>query len=372
MINVNDLVFYGYPGIIRFAASVAIISGILTLTTIAIIFLNRVFKKRRQKIQKIADEAILEALGERIFVYDSVTDISEKELSKTLSMLDVLKNKNKIFRKSMVRLLVYFQTNLTGSVGRIMNATYSRLKLREFSLKKLRSPLWFLKTQGLTEVQRMKDVMSLLEVYKLVNDPNQDVRVAAYIALFRLRARDCFEVLSKEKEILSEWQQMMLEEGILNTTGLNVPSFKFLLRSDNRSLILLSIKLIVDYRQLDAVPDLLSVLEDHDDTLRLHIIEALGMLNAEEAESMLRDRYSREPVKNKAAILFSLGSISSGESVQFIWEKFIGAEDFLIMKSAAAAITSYPQVVADDLSDDLREEDTIQRGLLNHFAEALG
>ncbi|RYE38819.1 MAG: hypothetical protein EOP48_26540 [Sphingobacteriales bacterium] len=271
----------------------------------------------------------------------------------------------------MVRLLVYFQTNLTGSVGRIMNATYSRLKLREFSLKKLRSPLWFLKTQGLTEVQRMKDVMSLLEVYKLVNDRNQDVRVAAYIALFRLRARDCFEVISKEKEELSEWQQMMLEEGILNTIGLNIPSFKTFLRSDNRSLVLLSIKLIVDYRQLDAIPDLMAGLEGHDDTIRLQIIDALGALNAEEAEPTLRDRYPLEPIKNKAAILISIGSIASGNSIQFIREKFMDAEHFLIMKSAAAAIAAHPQDVADEVTDGLREEHSIQRGLLNHFAEAI-
>ncbi|SKB63478.1 HEAT repeat domain-containing protein [Daejeonella lutea] len=371
MNQLNAVVNHNYPEIIRFAAFVAIISAILTFCTIAVIFVNRVIKKRRQKIQKMADEAILETLGERIFIYDSVSDISEKELSKTLSILDVLKNKNKIFRKSMIRLLVYFQTNLTGSVGRIVNATYSRLKLRQFSLKKLQSPLWFLKTQGLTEVQRMKDVMSLLEVYKLVNDKNQDVRVASYIALVRLRARDCFEVMSKEREELSEWQQMMLVEGIFNTIGLTIPSFKTFLRSENRSLVLLGIKLIVDYRQLDAIQELLAVINAQDDFIRLRIIEALGALNAEEAESSLRNRYQLEPVKNKAAILISLGLIASGNSVDFIRQKFMEAEDFLIIKSAAAAITSHPPVVAYEVKNELQEEHAVQKGLINHFTEAL-
>ncbi len=371
MIQLCDIVSQGYPDIIRVAAFVAIISVIVTLLTIGAIFFNRILKSKEQEVKKEADDAILEALGERIFIYDSVNDISEKELSKTLKILDVLKNKNKIFRKSMVRLLVYFQTNLTGSVGRIMNATYSRLKLREFSLRKLRSPFWFLKTQGLTEVQRMKDVLSLLEVYKLICDKNQDVRVAAYIALFRLRARDCYDVMVKEPEELSEWQQIMLEEGILQTLDLTIPNFNVYLISQNRSIRLLCIKLIVDYKQVNAIPELLRNLDQEDDHVRLQLIQALGILNAEVAEPILKKRYDLEPVKNKAAILITLGLIASGDSVGFIKEKFLKADQFLILKSAAEAIFSHHQTVKDEIIESLAEINTMQKGVLNHFAESL-
>lgn len=367
--NVCTILSPDYPVIIRVAAFVAVIAFVFIIITMVVIFYNRVSKKKEQKNAEDADAIILEELNDHLLLYDSVTDIPEAELNETVMTLEELKNKNKDLRKSMVRLLVYFQTNFTGSFARIISSAYSRLKLREFTLRKLKSPFWFRKTQGLTEVKRMKDGHSLPEVYKLANDKNQDVRVAAYTALLKLKAEDCFDFLENEKEELSEWHQIVLEDSVFKTEGLNVPDFKTFLSSENTSIILLCIKLIVDYKQFNAVPKLLSILDHEDANLRNQVIQALGNLNAEIAEERLIEKYEEENIKNKSAILLALGQIGSGNSLGFIKENFLQAEHFLILKSAAAAILDHPEPLKNEVLNSLSDMNNDQKAILKHFAE---
>lgn len=360
-----------YPDIIRLTGFIALIAFICILITLAVIFYNRVAKKKAREISAEADEAILNELNEHILLYNSVSDIPEAELNETVTNLNELKNRNKVFRKSMVRLLLYFQANLTGAIARIISSAFSRLKLREFTMRKLKSPMWFIKTQGLTEVQEMQDGHSLPEVYKLAKDSNQDVRVAAYTVLLKLKAIDCFDFLDDEKEELSEWHQIVLEDAISKTPGLDVPDFRTYLSSKNRSIVLLSIKLIVDFLQFNAVAKLLSILDSEDDYLRNQVIQALGQLNALNSEERLRERYEEEPVKNKVAILIALGKIGSGESIDFIRQKFLQAENFQIMKGAAAAIIAHPEALKAKVLNSLSDINDDQEAVLKHFSEPM-
>lgn len=359
------------PLIIRIAAFIAVIAFLCIVITMVVIFYNRVSKVKAQKTADDAEVEILEELNEHILLYDSVNQIPVQELNETVMHLNELKNKNEIFRRSMIRLLVYFQTNLSGSFARLFSSAYSRLKLREFTLRKLKSPFWFLKTQGLTEVQRMRDGHSLPEVYILTSDKNQDVRVAAYTVLLKLKAKYCFDFLIMEKEELSEWHQIMLEDGAIKTSGLDIPEFKNYLTSENRSIILLCIKLIVDFKQFNAVPDLVLNLNCDDELIRNQVIQALGELNAASAEERLIEKYETESVLNKASILITLGQISSGEALGFIKDKFLQAEHSLILKSAAAAITAHPESMKKRVIDRLPDLNSEQEAALKHFTEPL-
>ncbi|MEJ7693927.1 HEAT repeat domain-containing protein [Daejeonella sp.] len=358
-----------YPDIVRLAAFIAFVASILTIVVVFVIFYNRVAKLKARKIADEADNIILEELGEHIFNYDSVDDIPEHELKATVRTLNSLKNQSSALRNSVVRLLVYFQKNLTGAVSRIVSSAYSRLRLREFALRKLRSSYWFYKTQGLAEVQAMKDDHSLPEVYKLLKDSNQDVRVAAYTVLLRLKAKDCFDFMVKEPDELSDWHQIVLHDAMVKTEGLEIPDFKIYFSSENTSIIFLSIKLIVDYKQFNAIPKLLSFLDHDDERVRNHLIMALGQLQAENGEDRLIERYAAESIKNKAAILIALGRISSGLAVKFITEKFLEAEHFLVLKCAAAAIFSHPEPLREKILKDLPDLNNEQKAILRHVAE---
>jgi len=363
--------FSQYPDIIRVAAFVAFFSFILIVITLIVIFCNRVRKVRKKEAIAKAENIIFEELSEHLLTYDTVTDIPEEEMNETVCKLNKLKNQDKVFRRTMVHLMVYFQMNMRGTVANIISSAYSRLKLREFTLGKLRSYFWFKKTQGLAEVQGMRDGHSLPEVQNLIDDSNQDVRVAAYNVLLKLKADNCFDFMVDEQGELSEWHQIMLEDAVVKTPGLEIPNFKIYLTTECKGIILLCIKLIVHYRQYNAVPKMLSMLDHEQEDVRNQIIEALGKLNSDSYEERLIERYPEETIKNKSAILIALGQSGSTLSGDFIMKKFLGAKNFDILENAAAAIISHPGRLKDSLTANMSQLDEKHQAILEHFEEPL-
>ena len=345
--------FSNYPEIIRVAAFVASFTFILIILTLIGIFYHRVKHGKMVRLSTLAEGEIIEELNDHLFLFDSVTDIPEADMNAIVDKLTVLKNKNDVFGQSMADVLIHLQTNLTGSFDNIISSTFSRLKLRKFTLNRLRSSFWFLRTKGLNEVHEMQDGHSLPLVYKLVNDRNPDVRVAAYTVLIKMKTKYCFDFLSNEKEELSEWHLIVLGDAVTATENADIPDFKNYLTGTNKSLIILSVRLIVTYLQFNAIPKVLLMLDNEDEQLRNQIIIALGKLAADNGEERLIEKYDGETDRNKSAILFSLGQIGSGKSLNFIVEKFLEAGDFAIMKSAASAIFAHPGDLKDQILQSL-------------------
>ncbi|RZK81863.1 MAG: hypothetical protein EOO92_03815 [Pedobacter sp.] len=360
-----------YPLLIQVTGIVTLSAGMMIIITLTVLYVNRLRVKKREQDFQEAELIILDELNNHILKYNAITEIPSNELRTTVVRLNALQNKNIIFKQSLVKLLVYFKLNLTGAITRIISSTYSRLKLREFTLGKLKSKFWFVKTQGLTEVQEMRDNHSIPAVATLVQDQNEDVRVAAYSALLKLNSKTPFSFLSEEKDELSEWHQILLIDTITKAEGLELPEFKVYLGTDNKSILLLCIKLIIHYQQFDAVPKLLSMLDHEDEYIRNQVICALGMLNAETAEQRLINQYPLESNKNKSQILETLGKIASGFSVEFIKDKFLKAEHFSLLKSAAAAIVSHPIQLKEMILNSFTELDDEQKAVLKHYQEPL-
>ncbi|MES2830238.1 MAG: hypothetical protein V4687_18910 [Bacteroidota bacterium] len=364
-------IFNSYPLIIQIAGIVTLAAGVTIILTLIVIYFNRIRVRKLQHDMEAAEAIILDELNNHLLKYNSITEIPRTELTRTVSRLESLKNKDIVFKQSLVKLLLYFKFNLSGAITRIISATYSRLRLREFTLGKLRSKQWFIKAQGLNEVQEMKDNHSIAAVSTLLTDDNDDVRVAAYTALLKLNSKNPFAFLSDEEGEFSEWHQILLMDTITKADGLAIPDFKVYLGTTNRSIILLCIKLIIHYKQFDAVPKLMSILDHEDEFVRNQLICALGMLGATEAEERLKRRYPTETNQNKSQILATLGQIASGFSIDFIKDKFLKAEHFSLLKSAAAAIIYHPQHFREKALSSFENLDDEQLAVLRHYQEPL-
>ncbi len=359
------------PLLIKVVALVIVVALFMIAVTLIVINYHR-NKIIADAIEaKETEELILDELNSHFLVYDSIAEIPQKEFDQTVSKLAQIKNRSAIARQVLVNLLVYFKHNLKGSITRIITTAYFRLNLADFTLSKLKSVFWFNKAKGLKELQEISNSQSAQPIIELLKDDHMEVRVEAYSALINLQKGDAFKYLSEEKEEFSEWHQILLFDIITKAELPQIPNFKNYLSSTNKSLVLLSIKLILYYHQFDAIPELIKLLDHPDENIRHEAICALGELNAIVAEEKLIAIYPKEHNRNKSQILLTIGHMATGNSIEFIKEKFLKAEHFTILKSAAAAIIAHPTALKNQILAGLTNLDDEQRAMIKHFEDPL-
>lgn len=368
---VAEPLYFESPLMIQAAIVFIVLALIITLITLGVVYYNRVRTYIYNRTVRKSENIILGELNEHVFSYDELDEIPGKELERSMNKLERLKQKSPVFKESLIHVLVLFRHNITGTVTKIISATYDRLRLAEVTMSKLRSKFWFHKTQGLNEVLEMRDGSSLTEVRKLSKDQNIDVRVSAYATLIELESNSKFDFLETEREPLSEWHQIYLLDTVDKAKPYQIPNFTKYLGVKNDSVLLLVLKFIMHFKQFEAIQGLVTLLKHPNERIRNHAICALGSLNADEVESELIDIYPKETNKNKAEILASLGNIASGNSIEFLVAKFLNAEHYTLLKNAVLAITNHAASIRDRALNSLPVLDEEQKAMIRHFQEPL-
>lgn len=360
-----------YPALIQIAALLSLIGFIIICATMVFIYFNRVDGAISKKNKQRAEKIIYEELSDSFLIYNSVSEIPKAELDHTINRLSKLKNTNKLFSQALIKTLVHFKLNLSGATVEIINSAYSWLGLKEFVLQKLKSSLWFVRTEGLNEIQEMNDTSSLPDIQSMTADPNIDVRVTAYAALIKLKTDDCFSFLGQESDQLTAWHQIFLLDAISKVPNVQLPDFTVYLDTENKSIIMLCLKAITHYKRFETVPKLIELLSHTDDEVRNQVIWTLGMLNAEEAEDKLKEIYPNEDIENKSQILLALGNIASGDSIDFIAQQFLKNEDHQLLKSAAEAMALHGTELKKQAHHALSNLNEEQKAMLKHFQEPI-
>lgn len=365
------LAFPDYPLLIQLAALLSLIGFIIICATMLLIYFNRVEGASSKKNKEKAEKIIYEELSDRFLVYNTIQEIPQSELEHTINRLSKLKNKNKLFSQTLIKTLVHFKLNLSGATIEIINSAYSWLGLKEFVLKKLKSSLWFIRIEGLNEIQEMNDTSSLSDIRNMTTDRNIDVRVTAYAALIKLKTEDCFSFLAHESDQLTDWHQIFLLDSLNKVPHIQLPDFTAYLATGNESVIMFCIKAIVHYKRFDTVPKMIELLDHKDKEVRNQVIWALGLLNAEEAEDQLKAIFPKEQIDNKSQILLALGNIASGDSLNFITAQFLKNDNHLLLKSAAEAMTLHGTELKHEAQNKLANLSEEQKAMFKHFQEPL-
>jgi hypothetical protein len=370
-INMPILALPDYPFIIQLAALLSLIGFTIICVTMFVIYLNRLKGASAKKNKKIAEKIIYEEISDRFLVYNAINEIPPVELEFTVNKLSRLKNKSKLFSDTLIKTLVHFKLNLSGATVDMINSAYSWLGLKEFILKKLKSTLWFIRIEGLNEIQEMNDTSSLSDIRNMTKDRNIDVRVTAHAALIKLKTEDCFSFLEHESDQLSHWHQIFLFDSLNQVPDVQLPDFTVYLSTRNESMIIFCIKIIVHYKRFEVVPKMIELLNHKDKEVRNNVIWALGLLNTEEAEDQLKTIFPNEQIDNKSQILLALGNIASGNSLNFIITQFLKNDNHLLLKSAAEAITLHGTLLKYEIQNKLTNLSEEQKAMFKHFQEPL-
>ena len=365
------LLVTSFPFLIQLTAILSSIAFIIICATIVFIFINRIRKAGFKRDIVKAEKIVYEDLSDNFLIYNTLSEIPEEKLEQELNRLSKLKNSSKIFRQALIETMVKFKLNLSGTMVEIIEVAYLRLGLNKLVVSKLKSSIWSKRAEALNQIQEMNDHSSLAQVDTATKDPNIDVRVNAYAALIRLSASNRFTFLTEEKQQLSAWHQVYLLDAVSKSTNLQLPDFSDFLKVDNKSIISLCIKIIVHYKRFETIPTMIGLLNRRDEELNYQLIEALGLLNAEEAEEGLKEIYQQEPENNKSQILLALGNIASGASLHFINTEFLKNSSHLLLKSATQAMAQHRSGFTTQVLQMTQNLTDGQQLMLKHFKEPL-
>ena len=296
--------------------------------------LRRVRQWFENKRDKRFKEKITSMLANIVVNDDEIA--ADEIVGHFVSKFKKLPLKRKAVRDLLVKEILHYHSNFTGSTAVILRGLYLGLKLNHQARKKLQGR-WETQIEGIREITQMNLREETDTILELTGNENSQVRMEAQIAFVKLSTDNPFRFLESASEQILDWHQLVLFEVITKTENTGIPSFSQWLASKNPTVVMLCLKLIDHYQQLDAIPELIRLLEHDDLQIRRKGIAVLGNLEAENAELSLCRMYAGQPIEVKLEIIRAMGKIASTNYLEFLSDE-MSSKEFKIRMEAVHAI----------------------------------
>ena len=219
--------------------------------------------------------------------------------------------------------IVRFHQQFTGKTAEVLSGLYEALGLEKIAYKRLRDSNWENQVHGIKILAQLNIKQAAPKLVALCDDEIATLRMEAQAAFLKLSDQAPFRFLDRAREHILEWHQLVLLEVITTAQDLNIPSFSQWLASKNDTVVILCLKLIRQYQQFEAIPNLLILLDHANEQVRLLAIELLGQFEAHTHEEELIQRYTTAKHTEKLAILHAIGQIESGKNLDFLQAQLI-------------------------------------------------
>ncbi len=304
--------FYSFPVHIRILMGVILIFCLIITVLFAVIIGSRIFKTGRVGLGKRLRKKYQPVLTQLLFEDDS------RLLSDSLLSLFSKKDlSDRHHRAILLDELIHLHENFTGETAGRLELLYRKLEFHKDSLKKLKSRRWNVVAKGLRELALMNIHETVEPMMIFITNKNELLRMEARYALVKLNQNDPLNFLYRETEILSAWDMANIHSMLTKLSEDKIPFFSSWLNSLNKSVVLFSISMIGAFRQSDAIPVLVRLLDEKDELVKRAAIKALKDMSADQAEEKLIAMYPLETPDVQNEILKALESLASEKSISF-------------------------------------------------------
>jgi HEAT repeat protein len=349
-------------------ASLIIIISSLTffIGLYAFIFFRRIQQKHLEERKAGWKGKIADMISEVIISSDD--EEIEAIIAQYLPQFSKLPLYNPIVRNIFIDEILIYHSNFTGKTQEVLRELYVRLKLDKYARRKLRSRFWEKQIGAIRELTQMAIREEAENILRYTDDENAQLRMEAQASFIRLSAEDSFRFLDKAKERVLDWHQLVLYDVITKTKNIKIPSFVKWLDSKNESVVLLCLKLVNHYQQLEAIPKLIDLLKHRNLAIRSLAIQVLAKMEAEMAEDDLFAIYENQPLKIKLNILEAFGKIGSGNYLRFLVSESDNA-DFKIRMQALYAMRDHGFGGQESLNGLYQSESVQNKSIIKHVLD---
>lgn len=219
----------------------------------------------------------------------------------------------------------------------LLRAIYLLMEMQDLSTEKLKTKKSEKQLAGLEELTIMNYQQALPDILPLINHPSPQLRSKARISIIHLNKKDPLTFLKNIEQPLTSWEQNNIIRLLKNLQKTHLPDFSHLIDSEQIEQTVFALRLIREFKQKSAVPDILRLLYHPDMNLRKLAITTLGELKANIAGPTLKEIYHQEVDEVKQHIVKSFGYFATEKDIPFL-EKSLFEEDYNIRLNSARSL----------------------------------
>lgn len=270
-----------------------------------------------------------------------------------------------------MRYILKIDKSFSGSIDSHIRDLYVALNYHKKAIRNLTSENWGVRAKAIRELAQMDRVEATNQIKLSLNHINPVLRLEAGIALLKLDKDQPFALLGVNRE-LTLWQQVNLFEIVRNGIAGNVPLFKTYLNAKQSSIVVFSIKLIEYFQQLDALDELVKLIKNANESIRLQVVETLGVLESEESVEAIINHFEFEENNSiRLACIRSLGKLNTPETLAVLL-RILSSSNSEEVLHAAIAIRDTGQMGRKVLENEvsLSKIGTIKYKALQHALDS--
>jgi len=258
-------------------------------------------------------------------------------------------------RQVLIDQMIDVSVNLKGDSREKLTRLYNQLELVNDSLTRARSRRWHKRIKGFRELAFMGIREGNDEMYKSLNSRNEILRMEAQIALVRLSEKDHFEFLSHLKRPFSLWEQITLHDLILQH-DMPVPDFQRWLPSENPTVVMFALRMIREFRQIEAEAEMRKVLLHRDPRVSRLAVEVAGDLGMKSTLETMKRMYKFQEYQNCLEIVKSMGKMPETTMLGFLKLVLDKEDDVQLQIEAVKAIENMGEVGVQALVKVMKSE----------------
>ncbi len=240
-------------------------------------------------------------------------------------------------RQVLVEQMIDVSVNLKGDTGEKLTRLYKELELDKDSVQRARSRQWHMKIKGFRELAFMNIKEANDEMYKALASKNEILRMEAQIALVRLSEKDPFEFLSHLVRPFSLWEQITLHDLIVQH-DIPVPDFSRWLNSPNPTVVMFALRMIREFRQREAEPELRRVLLHRDARVSQLAVQVAGDLDMRSTLETMKRMYKFQEYNNCLEIVKAMSRMPDESMMGFLKLVLDKEDDVQLQIEAVKAI----------------------------------
>ncbi len=314
------------------------------LVLFVVIIVNRQVKSRRWKRDQVLKQEYQEQLADFLF-NDEIQSVAFRGVNN-------IKN-----RQILIDELRFLHSNLYGEAASKLRDLYFDMDLHKDSLRKVYNRRWHTKSKGFREVAQM-DVKDANDyILSFTNSKNPNIRVEAQVAMVKLSEEEPLAFLNDLTYELSDWEMINIYDTLVYHQ-INIDSFEPWLDSDNYSVIMFALRMIMLFKHVQTIPRVKQLLFHEYPEIRLAATKALKPMESVDYIPELKLLY-RDETYRLQEILREFEEKDKDKKPGLIEAKSL--EDLLPRRIRYEIIESLdPVVSADDLpflADVIRDPD---------------
>jgi ribosomal protein L20A (L18A) len=240
-------------------------------------------------------------------------------------------------RQVLVEQMIDVSVNLKGDTGEKLTRLYKELELDKDSVQRARSRQWHMKIKGFRELAFMNIKEANDEMYKALGSRNEILRMEAQIALVRLSEKDPFEFLSHLVRPFSLWEQITLHDLIVQH-DIPVPDFSRWLSSLNPTVVMFALRMIREFKQKEAEPELRKVLLHRDARVSQLAVQVAGDLDMRSTLETMKRMYKFQEYNNCLEIVRAMSRMPDESMMGFLKLVLDKEDDVQLQIEAVKAI----------------------------------